>query len=753
MDYWCALWFWPIEKSELLPSREEWLLELSALLEGQVHEDSSGRGRSAQPLLFPDLRRPEQLRMELESLGIVDIDMLRARLPRFVLVEEIASRQRFLHWELEFADIFADLGGFSLILGNPPWTRIEFDELGVLGDTDAMIVVRNLSAAEVSERRATLLTLSGSLRTYLTEYEGSAGTQSFLNAPVNYSLMHGIQTNLYKCFLPLAWRLGSTNGICGYLHPEGIYDDPQGGEIRTEVYPRLVYHFQFVNELRLFENDHHTKFSINLYTARPRSEISFVTIANLFSPATVDRSLEHEGGGFAPGVKNDEGHWSVAGHSDRVVKISPIELTVFAALYDPTGTLPERARLPAVHSIPIMTALRKLAAPGLALKMIATEEQFSQLWKETDRQRDGTIKKISKFPNNIDSLILSGPHFFVANPLYKTPRKVCDHNSAYDLIDLTAATEGYLPRTNFIPACDFDEYYRRVPRLGTGSVLECWRVAFSQMLSTNGERTLQPALLPPKVAHIHTVISFASTKLQEVVLLAGWCSAVPIDFLVKTSGQGHLYGGLIESLPFAILNRPNEIIIRTLLLNCLTIYYAPLWAASYQAIFNSDDWTKRDDDRLLSSSFSLLSNRWSWFAPLRTDYARRQALVELDVLVAQELRLTLDELKTIWRVQFPVAQQYESETFYDTHGQIVFTTSKGLTNVGLERVHWNKVKDLSAGETTSRTVIDDTQSGGPRERTITYVAPFDRCDREADYEIAWAEFERRRNCAGAEAAQ
>ena len=39
--------------------------------------------------------------------------------------------------------------------------------------------------------------------------------------------------------------------------------------------------------------------------------------------------------------------------------------------------------------------------------------------------------------------------------------------------------------------------------------------------------------------------------------------------------------------------------------------------------------------------------------------------------------------------------------------------------------------------------MDDTLPGGPRERAITYVAPFDKCDREADYETAWAELERR----------
>ena len=44
--------------------------------------------------------------------------------------------------------------------------------------------------------------------------------------------------------------------------------------------------------------------------------------------------------------------------------------------------------------------------------------------------------------------------------------------------------------------------------------------------------------------------------------------------------------------------------------------------------------------------------------------------------------------------------------------------------------------------------MDDTLPGGPTQRTITYVAPFDRCNPEADYETAWAVFAKRRDKEG-----
>lgn len=114
------------------------------------------------------------------------------------------------------------------------------------------------------------------------------------------------------------------------------------------------------------------------------------------------------------------------------------------------------------------------------------------------------------------------------------------------------------------------------------------------------------------------------------------------------------------------------------------------------------------------------------------------------------LGITLDELRNLYKAQFPTMQEYERDTWYDQRGRIVFTNSKGLSTVGLARKRekgsdtpgWEDVRDMKSG-TFNVVIEDDTMPGGPIQRTITYEAPFDRCDRETDYALAWAEFKRR----------
>jgi hypothetical protein len=93
-------------------------------------------------------------------------------------------------------------------------------------------------------------------------------------------------------------------------------------------------------------------------------------------------------------------------------------------------------------------------------------------------------------------------------------------------------------------------------------------------------------------------------------------------------------------------------------------------------------------------------------------------------------------------MQFAVLQEYENETFYDTRGRIVFTTNRSLTGIGFTRQEFEEIKHKKTG-TFTRTIIDNTISDTPVERTIEYEAPFDTCDREKDYETAWDFFSKK----------
>ena len=309
MDYWCALWFWPIDKADLLPSRSEFLFDMSLILEGTMAAvNITDSAKDGQLSLFPT--EMEQMALDIiDTYGtdtIVDIPRLRQENPRLDLAAQIADKNKFMHWELEFADLFAERGGFDLVIGNPPWIKITWNEQSVLSDRQPMFAVKKLSASETAKYRTDTLQYGDIRQLYFAEFEEMSGEQNFLNAVQNYADLKGQQTNLFKCFLPQAWMYNAECGVSAFIHPEGVYDDPKGGALREKLYSRLRKHFMFANERKLFpEVDHHTQFSLNVYGGPLM--VSFDTISNLYDAKSIVECYKGDSSMPIPKIKNTNG--------------------------------------------------------------------------------------------------------------------------------------------------------------------------------------------------------------------------------------------------------------------------------------------------------------------------------------------------------------------------------------------------------------------------------------------------------------
>lgn len=737
MDYWCALWFWPIDKADELPSRMQFLFDVQMLLGLDVVSTKGDKKNVGQISMFDDYDLDpyaQELSSRYGKYGAVNLDQLRADFPRLQIANEVAEQQHFFHWELEFSDVFVERGGFDLVVGNPPWILLGWNEQAVIGDTQPQFIIKDLSAANTAKVRADALQDPKTYSEYFSEYTSIAGQQNFMSAVQNYSILKGMKTNLFKCFLPQAWDYGTKEGISAFVHPDGVYDDPKGGALRAALYPRLRRRYQFTNELKLFEGvDHHMGFSLNVYSNT--SSRTFETIGNLFAVDTIEQCYDSDVDGAVPGIKDENGNWNVHGHPDRIIHVGERDLRLFAKLFDGSDDW-KMARLPVLHAKQFVEVL---SCFGRFNQLYSIEHNVFplQMWNETTSQKDNTIRRNVRFPNSAVGMIYSGPHIGISNPLFKTSRKICQLNSDYDSLDLSALPANYLQRSNYEPACDISEYRNRIPVSDWGTRFnQHYRLSWRKMLNQSGERTLIPAILPPETAQLNTVLGVAFRDNDDLLVMTTLLSSLPLDFYIKQIGKSDLYWDGASKLIY-IKNISPIAKLRVLLLNCLTIYYSDLWQECFDASFTHDCWAKQDP-RLRLSRFSNLSSTWTWDTPLRSDYERRQALVEIDVLTAITLGMTLDQLKTIYRIQFPVLQQYELDTWYDANGRITFTNNRSLTGVGFERKEWeNGIKDAPAGMKFYRTITDDTQPGGPVQRTIEYVAPFDRCDREKDYETAW----------------
>ena len=221
-------------------------------------------------------------------------------------------------------------------------------------------------------------------------------------------------------------------------------------------------------------------------------------------------------------------------------------------------------------------------------------------------------------------------------------------------------------------------------------------------------------------------------KVEELLTIAACLNSVVFDFYIKTFGKEDLYENTLGNLPLFDGKLIKYLWSRVLLLNAIGNEYDELVEYILPNIDVNDSWARNNERLPKMSFFEILSDKHF----VASDYARRELLLEIDVLVSIMLGISIADLQNIYRLQFPVMKQYEEDTWYDIDGKIVYTCNKNIPS--LSRKEWEDKMEQSQ----IITIIECNSENGIKEKEIMFKAPFICANRLSDYEEAWENFTR-----------
>lgn len=777
------------ERRVALTKLQDWL-EFAEAVVGRV-DATTEEGKQGALLSFDGVQSLEELDAKEIELDLLMQEMsawddplaLGDTFPWYETAARIAKERGFFHWELDFAHVFAE-GGFDLMVGNPPWVKQEWKESGVLAEFEPWFELAEKPSNEAwDERKAEVMAWPGVRSAFMGELADHAAMGGFLASVDTYPELVGTQPDLYRAFMLLVWRAVGERGTAGLIHPSTHFSGAKEGALRAAAYRHLRLHADFVNELFLFSRPvgNSSHFSVNVYGSG--TGIDFQHMSWLMHPSVLVKSVRHSREDDPlPGVKS-EGKWDLRPHQARIVKVDRARLAEWRELAGEENPPPvEQTRL----LYPVTTA-EEAAIAALARWPHRLGALAPRISRGFDEKNDRTAGYFAWEPGSVGSwqeVILQGPLISVATPYHKQPpeggsKSVRDY-TAWDHQNLPVDA---IPRSNYRPAGDRARFVkaqdgwvdeRRLAHLwndpaaiaaaqadvraaspeleegdfdravdallmavSTRPYSEFFRVAWREMIASDTERSLYAVLIPPGANHIHAVRSATLPSLRSTALVGGFFASLPLDYFLRSSGRGHLDVSDVKVMPAPTPGHPLEqaLLLRTLRLNAQTNAYAPLWDDLYDPAWQEDTWAASanwpDNTSPLTEG---VGPSWTRDTPLRTEFARRAALVEIDALVAVWLGISADELVAMYDARFPVLQQYEDNMWFDAKGRRIAKAHQQY-GYGQPKDAW---KQLSRPEAF------------PEEYEVPdgYTGPLYRANRKAEMRAAHAEFTRRMREAG-----
>ena len=186
--------------------------------------------------------------------------------PLGALADAVAHRVGAFHWPLEFPHVFA-LGGFDVVVGNPPWERLKLQEQEFFAARSPDIAGAPNKAARATLIRALAHAPEDSPQAaLLAEFEfakrAAEATSEFARGTGRYPLTGVGDVNTYALFAEHFIRLTRDRGRSGVIVPTGIATDSSTsaffGKLIDEA--RLVSLYDFQTGLGFFDRIGHARF-------------------------------------------------------------------------------------------------------------------------------------------------------------------------------------------------------------------------------------------------------------------------------------------------------------------------------------------------------------------------------------------------------------------------------------------------------------------------------------------------------------
>lgn len=717
---------------------DDWIDFLEAML-GTVEIDENDLLTD-----FAHLDALKDFELSLPYMLGMDLKHPEERFPWMRVVTDIVEEQGFLHWELDFGLAFAEGGGFDLHVGNPPWVEVSWNAEASFAEFEPIMALGGKLPQEQQEKiESKVLSETRQRNQILRELCSDDAVAAFCASSATFPLLAGTASHLHTRFMAQTWNHASKNGTVGLVHPDGHLRGKGTGPIRAEAYHRLRVHGAYVNvgNWAFPQPVGHTKdFAANIYG--PRQGVNFKHLSYLYRAEVLTESLRHDGSGPEPGIKH-EGGFDRRPHRARIIDVN---LDTLARWHAQQGsTLP-------VEQTDIMYPLTRSEEQAIEamisypVRLQSGQISMSRGYDESLDRDAGYIEWGGGRPEDWGEVIMHGPHLGPANPFYKEDPNL---SPSGERIDLTKIPDSFIPATKMIRNCSREKFESKESAWkgwrGTPHA-QHYRLAFRRRNDGKTERVFNAAIIPPGATHVYAVESITFIDYESLLLTSGFWASLPLDYLLRVFGFKDILEKEAVRLPAPRKGHPLRYALQTRAarLNCLSDAYSSLWDGQFSDAWFHEPWARNWPSL---TPLSQVEAVWLSETPLRTEYSRRAALVEIDALVAVWIGMSADALVAACRARLSVLTEREEQLWFDAEGRQLAADS-GAYGFSQTKDHWKQFEAYMADPAFKAHQADPTNNPAPQTPVPDgYTAPFYKADRETEMREAHAYFQKRLDAA------